>query len=84
MRVLTVAIFIAITVCGCSSPKPAFDPVDSPITWPAPPALARIAYVGQVSTNDDLKPAGMCLRTLVKPCSERKMGTDCSARLPYA
>lgn len=74
MKVVTVAIFIAVAVCGCSSPSPVFEPVDPPITWPAAPARARIAYVGQVSTNDDLKPAGNALTSIGEAVFGRKDG----------
>lgn len=42
---------------GCQEPlKPVFEPHDPPIVWPAPPATARICYVGQLKTSQDLKP----------------------------
>ncbi len=41
---------------GCSTSSEAiFGRIDPPITWPAAPKPARIVYVGQLSTSDDLK-----------------------------
>jgi len=36
--------------------KPVFDEPSQIIAWPAPPQAARIRYVGELRTSDDLKP----------------------------
>jgi len=42
--------------CGCSSEQgQLFDKSEMPIVWPEPPQEARIKYIGQLSTEDDLK-----------------------------
>jgi len=44
-----------------------FEPLPTPLVWPAPPDAPRIAYVGQLSTTADLKaakPFGEALREL--------------------
>jgi sugar lactone lactonase YvrE len=43
------------TITGCTSiPKPIFSPHKDPLLWPAPPAPARIEYIGQIRTSADL------------------------------
>lgn len=32
-----------------------FEPLEAPLFWPPPPEPARIIYVGQIETSDDLK-----------------------------
>ena len=50
---------------GCSrSAGVVFSPLDKPLLWPAPPAPARISYVGQLSTSADLKPSVSSLESL--------------------
>ncbi len=53
------AALAAILVAGsCAQPQGAvFPPPDEPLRWPPPPAPARIAYVGQIATDEDLRPA---------------------------
>ena len=34
-----------------------FTPLSEPLQWPQPPETPRIAYVGMISTEDDLNPA---------------------------
>lgn len=41
---------------GCSSPRGVvFEPADRELRWPGAPDEARVAYVGQLRTNEDLK-----------------------------
>jgi DNA-binding beta-propeller fold protein YncE len=41
---------------GCSRPQGRiFEPLAEPLVWPLPPDKPRISYVGQISTEDDLK-----------------------------
>lgn len=48
---------VAMTL-GCAQPEgPLFTPLEKPLVWPQPPELPRIAYVGMISTEEDLKPA---------------------------
>lgn len=43
---------------GCARPAGViFAPLSEPLVWPTPPEAPRIAYVGQLSTSADLKPA---------------------------
>jgi DNA-binding beta-propeller fold protein YncE len=43
---------------GCAQPAgEIFPPLAKPLVWPAAPEQPRIRYVGQLSTNEDLKPA---------------------------
>lgn len=43
---------------GCSRPQGViFTPLEEPLVWPQPPETPRIAYVGMISTEEDLKPA---------------------------
>jgi sugar lactone lactonase YvrE len=49
---------IACLVGGCGQPKGAlFQPEAHNLFWPPPPATARIQYIGQLATSDDLHPA---------------------------
>jgi sugar lactone lactonase YvrE len=51
------AIACLIAVYGCATkPGVIFEPLKSPILWPAAPEPARIRYVGQLSGSADLKP----------------------------
>ena len=63
---VTVAALFALT--GCAKPAGViFEPLATPIGWPAPPDEPRIHYVGQISTTADLKaakPFGEALREL--------------------
>lgn len=41
---------------GCQSPRgELFEPLDKPLAWPGAPNPDRIRYVGQISTEEDLK-----------------------------
>ncbi|MHC5157046.1 MAG: 6-bladed beta-propeller [Planctomycetota bacterium] len=43
---------------GCSRPQGViFEPLAEPLVWPDLPEVPRIAYVGSISTEEDLKPA---------------------------
>jgi DNA-binding beta-propeller fold protein YncE len=48
---------ILLLLAGCSKPGVIFPPLNPPLVWPAPPEPTRIRYVGQLSTDADLKPA---------------------------
>ncbi|MCD6393958.1 MAG: 6-bladed beta-propeller [Planctomycetes bacterium] len=42
--------------CGCGSSRGnLFGELDEPVVWPEPPEQARIQYLGELSTEDDLK-----------------------------
>lgn len=48
---------VAIVLPACRSvERPVFEPPVVPITWPPAPQAARIQYVGELKTSDDLKP----------------------------
>jgi len=52
------ATLLMVTFAGCAkSAGVIFGPLPKPIFWPAPPEKPRIAYVGQLLTDADLKPA---------------------------
>ena len=60
---LTVAVLLLmiqlLMLTGCTQPQgQIFTPLDEPLVWPAPPDIPRIRYVGQLSTQDDLKKEG--------------------------
>jgi DNA-binding beta-propeller fold protein YncE len=49
---------ILMGISGCSQPAGTIFPPDGrAIVWPQPPEVARIGYVGTISTEADLKPA---------------------------
>lgn len=49
---------ITLTLAGCGRPAGVlFEPAANAPVWPAPPDTARIRYVGQLQTDQDLKPA---------------------------
>ncbi len=51
-------ITVACLAGGCAKPAGVvFPPLEQPVAWPGPPDPPRIAYVGQIQTNEDLKPA---------------------------
>ena len=53
---LMLVVFIMLS--GCSQPAGSiFTDLNVPLVWPQPPETARIAYVGMISTEEDLKPA---------------------------
>ncbi|MHC5172690.1 MAG: 6-bladed beta-propeller [Planctomycetota bacterium] len=52
------AMILCVALGGCSRPAGTiFTPLTEPLLWPQPPETPRIAYVGMISTEDDLKPA---------------------------
>jgi hypothetical protein len=54
---LATALLAAALLGGCSSaPGVIFDPADGVHQWPPPPDPAHIRYVGQLRTDQDLKP----------------------------
>jgi DNA-binding beta-propeller fold protein YncE len=49
---------LLLLVVGCARPAGViFEPLATPIFWPAAPEQTRIRYVGQIVTSADLKPA---------------------------
>ncbi len=54
-KILLVVIFYSVSGCA-TSPGRIFQPHDATLVWPAPPEQPRIAYVGQISSAEDLKP----------------------------
>jgi len=56
---LSIFIGIMVVVCsGCGQPAgEMFTAPAKPIVWPAPPETARIKYIGQISTENDLQRA---------------------------
>ena len=55
---ILLSVSLCMAVCGCAQPAGVvFPPPATPILWPANPDPARIRYVGQLATSDDLKPA---------------------------
>lgn len=53
---LSALIGVILVICsGCGRPVgELFAPTAIPIVWPAPPEIARIKYLGQISTEKDL------------------------------
>lgn len=53
---LVLSLTLIIVCCGCGSGRGRlFDELDQPVVWPESPEKARIKYIGQLSTEDDLK-----------------------------
>jgi DNA-binding beta-propeller fold protein YncE len=49
---------LLVLAAGCGKPAGViFPPVPNAPLWPAPPDAPRIKYVGELKTNEDLKPA---------------------------
>ena len=47
----------ALLAGGCAKPPgQLFPPLERPLVWPDDPEAARVAYVGQLTGSDDLKP----------------------------
>ncbi|MCA9311908.1 MAG: hypothetical protein KDA21_11925, partial [Phycisphaerales bacterium] len=49
---------------ACSSPGPIFPEADASLRWPPPPDVARIAWVGELTSDRDLKPGSSALQSL--------------------
>lgn len=59
MRVVAVIIAVVASLLaagGCAKPGVLFPPLERPMVWPDDPDTARVAYVGQLTGSDDLKP----------------------------
>ena len=57
-RFLALLPALLIWLSGCAQPAgELFPPLAAPVRFPPPPAEPRIFYVGQLATNEDLKPA---------------------------
>jgi sugar lactone lactonase YvrE len=54
LGIVGVAALLGMT--GCAQPlKPIFPPLTPPVCWPPAPMPARVQYVGQLRTSDDLQ-----------------------------
>ncbi|MHC4966861.1 MAG: 6-bladed beta-propeller, partial [Planctomycetota bacterium] len=74
---------LAAALAGCARPRGViFEPLPQPVRWPAPPEPARIEYVGQLVTSDDLKPAKSFGQVLGESLFGRKAAR--SMLSPYA
>lgn len=55
---LGACVLLAAFLVGCSTPAGRiFDPADTVHRWPAPPDEPRLAYLGQLRSDADLRPA---------------------------
>lgn len=53
---ILLSLLLSAALCGCGQVEGViFAPRASPIVWPAPPETARIRYVGELTSNEDLK-----------------------------
>jgi DNA-binding beta-propeller fold protein YncE len=57
------ALFLFLPACG-TPPGQIFDPADTVNRWPTPPDQPRIAYLGQIRTDADLKPGRRAMQGL--------------------
>ncbi len=83
-RVATGLVILAFgfALVGCSQPKGVlFEPLESPLYWPQPPAEARIEYVGSLSTDKDLKPAKSFTKSFTESIFGK--GSDQGMLTPY-
>jgi len=56
IRQIVLCLTLMALCCGCGSGRGIlFEQLDTPVFWPAPPEQARIKYLGQLSTEEDLK-----------------------------
>ncbi len=72
--ILHVYVMISLyVVAGCRSPSPTlFAPLNPPIQWPPQPLPARIHFVGQLTSSDDLTPKRSLLETIGDVLAGRK------------
>ncbi|MDY7107325.1 MAG: SMP-30/gluconolactonase/LRE family protein [Planctomycetota bacterium] len=76
-------VLVACLFAGCGQPKGVlFRPEAHGLVWPQPPAPARVEYIGQLATSDDLKPARSFGEELGEALFGRKAGR--SMLTPYA
>ncbi len=69
---------ICLNAFGCATaPGRIFEPPSVKLVWPAPPEQSRIAYVGQLSSSEDLKPG----RKLMQGVVEFMVGKEASLPL---
>jgi DNA-binding beta-propeller fold protein YncE len=55
-RAVIMSLSLLMMLTGCSRPHGhIFEPLEQALVWPKPPDIPRIQYVGQISTEDDLK-----------------------------
>lgn len=57
LRAPGLIVLVLPALAGCGPRGEVFEPLASPLRWPAPPEPARIEYVGQLVTDRDLKRA---------------------------
>lgn len=57
--IISIMLFgVLFSLSGCGHPRGViFEALETPLVWPEPPDQPRIRYVGQISTEDDLKKA---------------------------
>lgn len=56
MRCFALCLLLVIVCGGCGSSRGIiFEKLEQPIVWPEPPEQARIRYIGELSTEEDLK-----------------------------
>jgi DNA-binding beta-propeller fold protein YncE len=57
-RYLAICLLAVLVLGGSCSEQPGvlFAPPEQPVVWPPPPDAPRIRYVGQLASNEDLKP----------------------------
>jgi DNA-binding beta-propeller fold protein YncE len=64
-RALAVLGALGVVLAGCAKPAGVlFETADTLITWPPPPDLPRIRYIGQLRTADDLHASRSALQQL--------------------
>src|SRR4051812_24694587 len=62
---LSLLLLVTLLLPACSSPPgQLFDPSDTVHRWPPPPDQARIAYIGQLHSDVDLKPGRRSMQGL--------------------
>lgn len=56
LAVIVLVLPLLLVVGGCGRPQGSvFEPLAKPLVWPGPPDIPRVRYVGQISTEEDLK-----------------------------
>lgn len=64
---------LLLVIGGCAAtPGPIFAPIEPPLAWPPPPAPARIRYLGQLTSAEDLRP----VRSPLVPLGELFVGRE--------
>ena len=56
MPLFSLLVLHLLLLSGCGQPQgPVFESPEAPLVWPGPPQTARVRYVGEISTEEDLK-----------------------------